>query len=54
MFFNVPDDYVVTDTESIRFVGEVELTGSNYEILATAPTYHETIEAIDMSMMSGD
>lgn len=48
IFFNVPDDYEVTDTESIEFKGEVELHG-NSGVISTNLTYHETIESLDLT-----
>lgn len=48
IFFSVPEDYKVTDTESIKFKGAVELHGENDKILATRASYHEITESVDM------
>lgn len=57
IFFSVPDDYVVTDMESIEFKGDVELWGGKadetHEVIAGRVAYHETIETVDENDLGG-
>lgn len=50
IFFTVPQDYEVTNTESITFLGSVKLSGENDFELVFSPDdlYHETIESTEV------
>lgn len=50
IFFTVPKDYKVTDTESITFLGNIKLSGENDFELVFSPDnlYHETIESTEV------
>ncbi len=48
LFFAVPENYEVTDTETIEHVKDITLHDANGDEIAEGAKRHESIETVDM------